>query len=409
MSDITLDAPVRRAPFGSTVFDFVLRRLAENWTFGELTIVAPGGLVRRLSGPQPGREATLVVRDFRFAGRVLASGDIGFAEGYMAGEWDSPDLAAVLESLVSNYDHIRRLFDGGWAMRALNALFHRLRDNSKAGARRNIEAHYDLGNAFYAAWLDETMTYSAARFSHPGQSLAEAQRHKYRGLARMMDLQPGHTVAEIGCGWGGFALFAAGEVGATVTGVTLSREQFDLARRRAFEAGLAERVDIRLMDYRDLEGTFDRVASIEMFEAVGHAYWGVYFDKLASLLKPGGRAGLQVITIQDALFDEYAARTDFIQRYVFPGGALPSEARLAPLFDPRGLRQSDIERFGIDYADTLALWARRFEAAYPEIAGSAPGFDVRFGRLWRFYLAYCEAGFRSRRTDVVQMVLDKAG
>lgn len=408
MSDISLQVRAADAPRIPAVFELVLRLLAADWTWGELTVVAPNGARRCLVGRSPGPAATLVVRDSRFAARVLANGDIGFAEGFMAGEWDSPDLASLLEVLVRNYDHIRRLFDGAWPMKAANWLFHHLRPNSKAGARRNIHAHYDLGNAFYGAWLDDTMTYSSARFEHAGQSLEAAQRAKYAALARLMDLRASHSVVEIGCGWGGFALFAAGEVGAQVTGVTISREQYDFARRRVFEAGLAERVDIQLRDYRDLDGQFDRLASIEMFEAVGRAYWGVYFDKVRSLLKPGGRAGLQVITIQDALFEDYEARTDFIQRYVFPGGALPSEERLAPFIAERGLRWSQTERFGGDYAATLALWTRRFESAYESIAQTGAGFDARFGRLWRFYLAYCEAGFRSGRTDVIQMTIDKS-
>ncbi len=326
----------------------------------------------------------------------------------MAGEWDTPDLAILLETLVNNYDHIRRLFDGNPVMNLVNWLGHRLNRNSRRGSRRNIHAHYDLGNAFYGAWLDPSMTYSSARYERPGQSLQDAQRVKYVSLARMMDLQPGHSVLEIGCGWGGFAEFAAREVGAVVTGVTISREQHDYARRRLFEAGLADRADIRLIDYRDVEGRFDRVASIEMFEAVGREYWPTYFQKVHEVLTPGGRAGLQIITIQDDLFDEYDARTDFIQKYVFPGGSLPSEARMAPDISGAGLVEAGIVRFGGDYAETLAEWARRFESAWGEIVRTEASFDDRFHRLWRFYLAYCEAGFRSGRTDVIQMALQRA-
>ncbi|MDG2528039.1 SAM-dependent methyltransferase [Caulobacter endophyticus] len=409
MSDTSPDFPIAGRPRGSTLFDFVVRLLSAGWTWGELTIVTPGGERRHLAGAVPGRAATIVVRDARFAARVLANGDIGFAEGFMAGEWESPDLAALLTTLANNYDHIRRLFDGGLPMRVANWAFHRLRANTRAGSRRNVHAHYDLGNAFYEAWLDETMTYSSARFEHPGQSLEAAQIAKYEQLAALMDLKPGHSMVEIGCGWGGFAQFAAARIGARVTAVTISREQHDFARRRIFEAGLAERVEIRLIDYRDLEGQFDRLASIEMLEAVGRDYWGVYFDKVRSLLKPGGRAALQAITIQDALFDDYDARTDFIQRYVFPGGALPSENRLAPLIAARGLRWRRTERFGQDYAKTLALWAQRFEKAYPLIAQGSQTFDSRFRRLWTFYLAYCEAGFRTGRTDVIQMAIDRQG
>lgn len=386
------------------VFDLLLRLLAANWTWGRLTLVLPDGSTRQLVGREPGHAAVLDIRQPRFAARVLSNGDIGFAEGYMAGEWDSPNLAVLLETLVNNYDHIRRLFDGNVLMTAVNWVAHRLNRNSRRGARRNIHVHYDLGNAFYEAWLDPGMTYSAARFECADQPLEAAQRAKYVALARMMDLREGQTVLEIGCGWGGFAEFAAREIGVRLTGVTISREQHDFARRRLFQAGLAERADIRLMDYRDVQGRFDRVASIEMFEAVGREYWPTYFQKIRDVLNPGGRAGLQIITIQDALFDEYAFRTDFIQKYVFPGGMLPSEERLRPVIQDAGLRWDAVERFGLDYAETLKLWNQRFEAAWPGISRQS-GFDDRFRRLWRFYLAYCEAGFRSRRTDVIQLAL----
>ena len=400
------DQSEKRAP--SPVFGLLLRLLSANWTWGRLTLVLPDGSHRRLVGKEPGHAAVMNIRSYNFAARVLKGGDIGFAEAYMAGEWDSPELPILLETLVNNYDHIRRLFDGNPLINGINWLGHRLNRNSRRGSRRNIHAHYDLGNAFYASWLDRSMTYSSARFERSGQSLEAGQDAKYASLARLMDLQPGHKVLEIGCGWGGFAEFAAREIGAVVTGITISREQHDFARRRLFEAGLAEKADIRLIDYRDVEGQFDRVASIEMFEAVGREYWPAYFAKLHEVLKPGGRAGLQIITIQDALFEEYDARTDFIQKYVFPGGSLPSEARLAPVVADTRLHPGEVERFGLDYAETLAEWARRFEAAWSDIDRQGAAFDDRFRRLWRFYLAYCEAGFRSARTDVIQMTLHRA-
>lgn len=384
----------------------LLRLLGTNWTYGKLTVLLPGGALHCLDGSQPGPSAVLDIRDYRFAARVLASGDIGFAEGYMAGEWETPQLATLLEVLAQNYDHIRRLFDGNPVMGAVNWISHRMNRNSRSGSRKNIHAHYDLGNAFYASWLDPSMTYSSAQFTAAGQSLEAAQREKYASLGRIMDLRPDHSVLEIGCGWGGFAEFAAKEVGAKVTGITISQEQFDFARQRIFNAGLGDRVAIELVDYRDVAGRFDRVASIEMFEAVGQEYWPAYFDKIHEVLEPGGRAGLQIITIQDALFEEYNRRTDFIQKYVFPGGMLPSEARLKPVTDQAGLRWDNVERFGLDYAETLKLWDERFQRAWSEIHRTA-GFDERFRRLWRFYLGYCEAGFRSRRTDVIQLALAK--
>jgi len=398
-----IEAVASRTP---RVFAMLLRLLAANWTFGRLTVQLPNGETHVLQGKQPGPSGMMTVRDYRFARRVLAAGDIGFAEGYIAGEWDSPHLAGLLETLVDNYDHIRRLFDGNLIMWVVNWLSHRTNRNSKTGSKKNIHAHYDLGNAFYSQWLDGTMTYSSARFSRDGEALEAAQREKYAALARMMDLRPGMSVLEIGCGWGGFAEFAAREIGAKVTGITISKEQHDFARQRMFNAGLSNRADIQLIDYRDVQGRFDRVASIEMFEAVGMEYWPAYFGKVHDVLQPGGKAGLQIITIQDDLFDEYNARTDFIQKYVFPGGMLPSEERLAPVVSKAGLSWQSVERFGLDYAATLKLWDERFQASWGEIS-KLSGFDERFRRLWRFYLAYCEAGFRSRRTDVIQLSLSR--
>jgi cyclopropane-fatty-acyl-phospholipid synthase len=398
------DTVAHRTP---RVFAMTLRLLAANWTFGRLTVQLPNGETHLLQGKQAGPSGLLVVKDYRFARRVLAAGDIGFAEGYMAGEWDSPHLAALLETLVENYDHIRRLFDGNWLMLAVNWVAHRSNRNSRNGSKKNIHAHYDLGNAFYQNWLDASMTYSSARFSRGDETLEAGQRAKYASLARMMDLKPGMSVLEIGCGWGGFAEFAAREIGANVTGVTISKEQHDYARQRLFNAGLADKAKIELTDYRDVQGQFDRVASIEMFEAVGKEYWPAYFGKVHDILKPDGVAGLQIITIQDALFDEYNARTDFIQKYVFPGGMLPSEERLAPVTSAAGLTWGAVERFGLDYAATLKQWDDRFQASWTDISRIA-GFDERFRRLWRFYLAYCEAGFRSGRTDVVQLTLAKS-
>ena len=392
-----------RTPRG---FTLLLRLLANNWTFGRLTVLLPNGETHQLDGPRPGPAAVFDIKDYRFARRVLASGDIGFAEAYMAGEWESPQLASLLESFAHNYEHIRRLVDGHALMRTIHWLSHRMNRNSRSGSKKNIHAHYDLGNAFYAAWLDPTMTYSSARFTRRGQDLAAAQREKYASLARLMELGRGQSVLEIGCGWGGFAEFAANEVGARVPGITISQEQYDFARQRIFNAGLTEQVDIQLIDYRDVEGRFDRVASIEMFEAVGMEYWPAYFGKIHDVLEPGGRAGLQIITIENALFGGYNKRTDFIQKYIFPGGMLPSEESLKPVIADAGLDWRDVERFGQDYAETLKLWDERFQGAWGDIRRMG-GFDERFRRLWRFYLAYCEAGFRSARTDVIQLALTR--
>ena len=394
------DAELRRAP---AAFRTAVRIARQNWVSGSLTFVLPSGREIRIEGHLPGPQGRLIVRDFRFVSRVLAAADIGFGEGYMAGEWDSPDLSALLEVFTLNFDRLEQLVEGNPFMRAFNLVAHALNGNSRRGSRRNIHAHYDLGNAFYARWLDPSMTYSSARYAHPGQELGEAQRNKYASLAREIGLAPEHHVLEIGCGWGGFAEYAAKEVGAKVTGVTISQAQHDFARKRLFDLGLAERADIRLMDYRDIEGRFDRVASIEMFEAVGEAYWPSYFNKLSEVLAPGGRAGLQVITIRDDLFSVYRSRSDFMRKYIFPGGMLPSERRLREEVEQAGLQWKSLARFGQHYADTVREWSNRFDHAWEEIRRL--GFDERFRRLWRFYLSYCEAGFRTERTNVVQLSL----
>ena len=389
-----------------TAFRTAVSILARSWAAGDLTFVLPSAREIRFQGAHPGPSARLLVRDYAFMNRVLAAGDIGFAEAYMDEQWDTPDMAALLGAFSQNFDQIPRLALGAPVMWVINRLYHLFHDNSRQGARKNIHAHYDLGNDFYSRWLDPTMTYSAARFAYPGQPLAEAQTNKYRLLAEQMDLRPGHRVLEIGCGWGGFAEYAAREVGAHVTAITISQEQHDFARRRMFEQGLADRADIRLVDYRDVEGPFDRVASIEMFEAVGEKYWPTYFGKIAEVLAPGGQAALQIITIRDEYFDDYRKRADFIQRYVFPGGMLISEQRLRRETDHAGLSWNGISRFGQDYADTLAQWSRAFEASWPEV--EELGFDERFRRLWRFYLGYCEAGFRTERTNVIHIGLSKS-
>jgi cyclopropane-fatty-acyl-phospholipid synthase len=387
-------------------FKSFLAVASKHWAEGVLEIVTPEGERVDIEGAQEGPRASLIVNNYGFVRRVFSGGDVGFAEGWMAGEWDTPDLSRLLEVLSRNYDRLRGLVDGNVLVRAANRLMHVMNRNSREGSRRNIHAHYDLGNEFYSRWLDRTMTYSSACFEHPGQDLAEAQEAKYRALARRIELGPDQSVLEIGCGWGGFAEFAAREVGARVTGVTISQAQYEFACKRLFQAGLSEKADIRLIDYRDVRGSFDKVASIEMFEAVGEQYWPAYFSKVREVLTPGGRAGLQIITIKDELYEAYRKRTDFIQRYVFPGGALPSEARLREETEKAGLDWASVSRFGQAYADTLAQWGDRFAVAWDDIR--TLGFDERFRRLWAFYLSYCEAGFRTGRTDVIQLVLKRA-
>lgn len=371
---------------------------------GSAAIALPDGRVL-LFGDGSGPQVDFRIRSYHFARRVLKNGDIGFAEGLMAGEWESDDLSSLLTLLASNVERFTRLLEGGPLGKAVHWLRHLSNANTKRGSRRNILAHYDLGNAFYSAWLDASMTYSSARFDAQVRDLEAGQRAKYKALAEHLDLKAGDHVLEIGCGWGGFAEFAAREYGARVTGITISDEQLAYARARMEKAGLTDRVEIRRQDYRDVEGQFDKVASIEMFEAVGEKYWPAYFAKIANVLKPGGRAGLQIITIRDELFDTYRKRADFIQRYVFPGGMLASVERLREETTKVGLVWREVEAFGQSYADTLAEWAKRFKAKWTDI--HALGFDERFKQLWLFYLSYCEAGFRTGRTDVVQLELAK--
>ncbi len=400
---------VRRAPALKGlpgIFRSALDTMTRGWMAGDVTFVTPDGRALRLRSDAGGPSAIIRIRNFRFIRRALMAGDIGFAEAYAAGEWETPDLTAVLSVFSLNFQNLTHVTEGNPFVGVLNFLGHVLNANSRKGSRRNIHAHYDLGNAFYSRWLDPSMTYSSARYQNGADGLEAAQKEKYGALARRMSLSADHHVLEIGCGWGGFAEFAAGEIGARVTGITISKEQHDFARRRMFEAGLAERADIQLIDYRDVTGVFDRVASIEMFEAVGEKYWPTYFQTIHDRLKPDGRAGLQIITIQDELFEGYRRRADFIQRYIFPGGMLISESRLRQETGRAGLAWSEPDRFGLDYAATLAIWKQRFGAAWDEIRRL--GFDERFRSIWEFYLSYCEAGFRTGRTDVIQIGLARA-
>jgi cyclopropane-fatty-acyl-phospholipid synthase len=348
----------------------------------------------------------LVLRNGKVARRFLVGGAVGLAEGYIAGDWDSPDLPALLELLDRASEEVGMAARLKGPRRLVERALHALRRNSRTGSQRNIHAHYDLGNAFFSAWLDPTLTYSSALFGPEADDLEAAQRAKYRRLARSIALAPGHRLLEIGSGWGGFALTAAKEFGAFVTSVTVSREQHDLACQRVYAEGLGEKVEIRLQDYRDVEGRFDRIASIEMLEAVGERFWPLFFGRLRERLNPGGRAGVQTITIADHLFEGYRRNVDFVQKYVFPGGMLPSPSALRAVVARAGLVLEDDHPFGPSYARTLAEWHRRFDAAWQQLVPL--GFDERFRRLWKYYLAYCEAGFRSGSIDVTQVSLRPA-
>ena len=372
---------------------------------GRLDMVLSDGRTLRFEGKEPGPQAEMIVHDDKFMRTVAARGDIGFAEVFMDGKFDTSDLATLLEYFSTNWDDAGTLVSGGWIAQFLANLQHMRRANTKKGSKRNILAHYDLGNDFYASWLDPTMTYSSAIYASKDQPLQDAQLAKYRSIARNLGLKPGDHVLEIGSGWGGFAEVAAREYGARVTSVTISDAQHDYAVKRIAAAGLSDKVEIVMSDYRDITGQFDAVASIEMFEAVGEEYWPSYFGKIAEVLKPGGKAALQIITIEDKEFDNYRRRADFIQHYIFPGGMLPSTEKLKEQTERAGMAFAVDQMFGQSYALTLDEWARRFERVWDKIKGGA--FDEQFRRMWLYYFAYCSAGFRTGRIDVGQFVLTK--
>ncbi|MEZ0226854.1 MAG: class I SAM-dependent methyltransferase [Alphaproteobacteria bacterium] len=380
-----------------------LLNLASHWQYGTANVVLPNGERVVFHGKEEGPEATLTVHNERFARRCITGGQLGFCEGYLDGDWSSPDPARWMEVFLRNEHHMQEVLVGqGWA-RFLMKIPHAFRSNSRKGSRKNISKHYDLGNDFYKLWLDDGMAYSSAMFSDAARDLEAAQVNKYRVLSQRLGILPGHHVLEVGCGWGGFAEYAAKHMGARVTGITISESQFQYAQQRIQKAGLSDRVDILLKDYRDVEGQFDRIVSIEMIEAVGESYWPGYFKMLHDRLKPGGKAGLQAITIDEGWFEDYRNTADFIQKYIFPGGMLPTKSILAHQTEMAGMHLESIEGFGPDYAHTLRLWQNRFQAAWPEIR-KLNKFDERFKKIWELYLFYCEAGFTAGTIDVVHAV-----
>lgn len=374
---------------------------------GTLDVTLPDGRRFRLGGSEPGPAAEMRLHSYAFASRLINGGDIGIAEAYLNREWDTPDLTQFLYLFCVNHEMIQAMLADNPLMRLVQMVRHWFNRNTKRQARKNIYAHYDIGNEFYSAWLDPSMTYSSALFEDHTHDLTAAQINKYQRLAEAIDLRPGQSVLEIGCGWGGFAEYAAKTFDVRLVGLTISREQRDFAQKRMFEAGLADKVEIRLQDYRDERGRYDRIASIEMIEAVGEEFWPKYFSQLRDRLLPGGLVGIQAITIQDRFFQTYRREVDFIQRYVFPGGMLPSPGVLKSLGETFGVPVVRERVFGEDYAKTLATWRDNFRAAWPKL--TSQGFDDRFRRLWEYYLSYCEAGFLSGNIDVRQVVFAKAG
>jgi cyclopropane-fatty-acyl-phospholipid synthase len=400
-------APGQRAaaPSSAPASAKLILALLENLKHGALSLTTPDGVQRHYGDDSP--PLTLELNNWNCLSAAMRSGDIGFAETYIEGDWQTNDLSGLIALLVRNRAAIDSLVYGSWWGSLAYRLKHLLNRNSKAGSRKNIHAHYDIGNDFYALWLDPSMTYSSALYTEAsGPDLELAQQAKYRSILRQLDLAPGQTVLEIGCGWGGFAELAAREGGVHVTGLTLSERQLAYARTRLEHAGLAGKTELRLCDYRDSVGQYDAIASIEMFEAVGESYWPSYFECIARNLKPGGRACIQTIVIADELFERYRKGTDFIQQFIFPGGMLPSPSVFERMAFEHGLAVTDEYRFGLDYAATLVAWRQAFHARLEQVR--AQGFDQRFIRTWEFYLCYCEAAFREKNTDVMHFTLMKA-
>ena len=378
---------------------FILKAL-ERLAVGRLTVRLPDGSERRFGRDGATPKATLQIRDAQFFRRVLVDGDIGFAEAYMEGFCDSPDLPALIALLAANEKALGRMAHTNVFHDLMLRVMHWRRRNSRRGSAKNIHAHYDLGNDFYRLWLDPSMTYSAALYDGTaGKPLEMAQTAKYERILEQIGAKQGDSILEIGCGWGGFAETAA-KRGMRVTGVTISREQLDYARARLESAGLADRVDLQFRDYRDMQGRYDHIVSIEMIEAVGERYWPDYFAALKRHVVPGGSILVQAIVIADEFFDGYRRHPDFIQTYVFPGGMLLSPTSLREQCRLAGLKVAELYSFGRDYARTLETWLGRFDRVTDQVARL--GFDERFRRMWRYYLAYCAAGFSTGRTDVLQ-------
>lgn len=381
-------------------------KLLQRLRHGSLTLHFPDGSMQRFGGDSL-PHATLHLNNWNAFTGALKSGDIGFAESFIAGDWTTPDLTALLRLLVKNRTEVDRIIFGSWIGRLGYRIKHWLNRNTHSNSPKNIHAHYDLGNAFYTLWLDPTMNYSSALFNGDlGQTLSQAQTAKVQRALNQTHVGVGSRVLEIGCGWGALAEMAAAR-GAQLTGVTLSTEQLDYARERMARVGLGTNADLRLQDYRDIDDApFDAICSVEMIEAVGKEFWPTYFDTIAKLLKPGGTACIQSIVIDDALFERYLTSTDFIQQYIFPGGCLPSPSAFRAQAHAAGLHVVQEHAFGHDYAETLKRWREAFMAKRGDVLQL--GFDTRFLHIWEFYLAYCEAAFLEDNIDVVQYTLRKA-
>jgi cyclopropane-fatty-acyl-phospholipid synthase len=389
----------------SPAFTKILDQIDSRLVCGGFELVTPDGATRRVGLRSAGPVAVVHLSSWLALVRLATSGSVGWYKAWTLGEWSSPDPVAIFELFSANAVALGDVGRAKGPFRLVNALAHRLRDNAPRKARKNIAAHYDLGNDFYSAWLDETMTYSSARFTGRQMSLDDAQRRKVAMLLDRLDLKPGQRLLEIGCGWGSLAI-AAAKRGVDVVGLTLSKQQKDWADGKIAAARLSDRIEIRLQDYRDTADEFDAVASVEMVEAVGQRWWPAYLDCIARNLKGGGRAALQFISMRHELFDRYARNADFIQTYIFPGGLLVDEPSFEELARDRGLSWQDRDGFRLDYAETLKRWRNRYNLAVAR--GDLAGFGEAFHNLWRYYLMYCEGGFRGGAIDVAQVTMVKS-
>lgn len=404
--DTTLSSSGASLPMAARI----LLKLLAHLRHGHLTVVLPDKARHEFGDVSSAIKAHIEIHDLSMCAEVMTGGDVAFGEAYFTGKWDTPDLVHTLSLLAMNQQALMPAFYGrGWKAFLFN-LRHLLRANSKKQARKNIEAHYDLGNAFYRLWLDPTMTYSSALFTDGNaQSTVDGQIAKYERILQQINPKPGAHILEIGCGWGGFAEHAVTTRDVRVTGITLSPAQLDFSRKRIAALGLENKARFELCDYRDAAtrfgASFDGIASIEMFEAVGEKYWGKYFDVVANTLRPGARAAIQVITIDESRFETYRKTSDFIQQYIFPGGMLPSPERFIAKAEASQLKLTARKEFGLDYAETLRRWLVQFDASGQAV--SELGYSEKFKKLWRFYLAYCIAGFEAKSIDVGQYTFEK--
>jgi cyclopropane-fatty-acyl-phospholipid synthase len=380
-------------------------KIMEKIQVGHFIVVLPDGTKREFTGKIPGRTGELIIRDFTAISKILSSSDIGLAESYRDGLIDSPDMTTLLLLCIENQSALEKVFKGNFLGMIYYRLRHLFRRNSRQGSKKNIQAHYDLGNNFYKLWLDPTMTYSSAIFKNKNETLEVAQKNKYQRIIDTVKPKPGDHILEVGCGWGAFATMAAAQTGCKVTCLTLSNEQHHYAFELVKSMQLEHLVEIKICDYRDEVGTYDHIVSIEMIEAVGEEYWEQYFNMIEAKLKPGGKAMLQSIYIVDELFDNYRKSTDFIQQYIFPGGMVLAPQIFKKYSFKNNLEIKDFHAFGLDYAHTLKLWREEFKNKYEHV--KKIGFDEAFLKIWDFYYVYCEAGFLSRRIDVAQIVLEK--